>query len=87
MAERVRFELTDPCRSTVFKTAAFGHSATSPYQNRTIKYQFYYSNTFRTRSGVVESPFLITPKIQRGGQRNADGILGKCIADKIRVNH
>jgi hypothetical protein len=30
MAERVRFELTDPCESTVFKTAAFGHSATSP---------------------------------------------------------
>jgi hypothetical protein len=30
MAERVGFEPTDPCGSTVFKTAAFGHSATSP---------------------------------------------------------
>ena len=28
--ERVRFELTAPCEATVFKTAAFDHSATSP---------------------------------------------------------
>ena len=33
MAERVRFELTAPCEATVFKTAAFGHSATSPTTN------------------------------------------------------
>ena len=30
MAERVGFEPTDPRGSTVFKTAAFGRSATSP---------------------------------------------------------
>jgi hypothetical protein len=30
MAERVRFELTVPFGTTVFKTAAIGHSATSP---------------------------------------------------------
>jgi hypothetical protein len=30
MAERVGFEPTDRRRSTVFKTAAFDHSATSP---------------------------------------------------------
>ncbi len=28
--EKVRFELTVPRGTTVFKTAAFGHSATSP---------------------------------------------------------
>ena len=31
MAERVGFEPTDRCRSTVFETARFGHSRTSPY--------------------------------------------------------
>ena len=31
MAERVGFEPTDRRRSTVFKTAAFDHSATSPH--------------------------------------------------------
>ena len=30
VAERGGFEPPDPCGSTVFKTAAFGHSATSP---------------------------------------------------------
>ena len=30
MAEKVGFEPTEPCGSTVFKTAAFDHSATSP---------------------------------------------------------
>ena len=30
MAERVGFEPTEGCPSTVFKTAAFDHSATSP---------------------------------------------------------
>ena len=30
MAERVGFEPTDPRGSTVFKTVAFDHSATSP---------------------------------------------------------
>lgn len=30
MAEEVRFELTDPCESTVFKTVAIDHSATLP---------------------------------------------------------
>ena len=31
MAESEGFEPPDPCGSTVFKTAAFDHSATSPY--------------------------------------------------------
>ena len=31
MAERVGFEPTDRCRSTVFETARFGHSRTSPH--------------------------------------------------------
>jgi hypothetical protein len=30
VAEREGFEPPDPCGSTVFKTAAFDHSATSP---------------------------------------------------------
>ena len=30
LAEEVRFELTDPCGSTVFKTVAIDHSATLP---------------------------------------------------------
>ena len=30
LAEEVRFELTDPCESTVFKTVAIDHSATLP---------------------------------------------------------
>ena len=30
LAERVGFEPTDPCGSTVFKTVAIDHSATSP---------------------------------------------------------
>ncbi len=30
LAEREGFEPPDPCGSTVFKTAAIGHSATSP---------------------------------------------------------
>ncbi len=30
MAEAVRFELTDPFESTVFKTVAIDHSATLP---------------------------------------------------------
>src|ERR1700733_4841631 len=37
MAERVRFELTAPCEATVFKTAAFDHSATSP-SNKVFNY-------------------------------------------------
>ena len=31
LAEAVRFELTDPCESTVFKTVAIDHSATLPW--------------------------------------------------------
>ncbi len=38
--ERVRFELTAPCEATVFKTAAFDHSATSPYN-----FNYYYQIT------------------------------------------
>ena len=30
LAEAVRFELTNPCGSPVFKTGAFNHSATLP---------------------------------------------------------
>ncbi len=30
LAETVRFELTDPCGSAVFKTAGLNHSPTSP---------------------------------------------------------
>ncbi len=30
LAEAVRFELTDPCGSPVFKTGAIDHSATLP---------------------------------------------------------
>ncbi len=30
LAEAVRFELTDPCESPVFKTGAIDHSATLP---------------------------------------------------------
>ena len=30
LAEEVRFELTDPCGSPVFKTGAIDHSATLP---------------------------------------------------------
>ena len=30
MAERVRFELTEPCGSSVFKTDGLNHSPTSP---------------------------------------------------------
>ncbi len=32
-AEEVRFELTIPCGTTVFKTVAFNHSATPPYHH------------------------------------------------------
>ena len=31
LAEAVRFELTDPCGSPVFKTGAIDHSATLPW--------------------------------------------------------
>ena len=31
LAEEVGFEPTEPCGSTVFKTAAFNHSAIPPY--------------------------------------------------------
>ena len=31
MAESVRFELTEPCGSAVFKTAGINHSPSSPY--------------------------------------------------------
>jgi hypothetical protein len=37
MAERVGFEPTEPCGSTVFKTAALDHSATSPKDSAKIK--------------------------------------------------
>ena|GEM_PF-2133231 len=33
LAEAVGFEPTEPCGSTVFKTAAFNHSATPPHAN------------------------------------------------------
>ena len=36
MAERVGFEPTDGRPSTVFKTAAFGHSATSPERSQLV---------------------------------------------------
>ena len=32
LAEEVGFEPTEPCGSTVFKTAAFNHSAIPPYR-------------------------------------------------------
>ena len=35
LAEEVGFEPTEPCGSTVFKTAAFNHSATPPCSPRT----------------------------------------------------
>jgi hypothetical protein len=34
MAEKVGFEPTEPYGSTVFKTAAFDHSATSPMRRQ-----------------------------------------------------
>ncbi len=36
MAEGVGFEPTEACASTVFKTAAFGHSATPPGMERIV---------------------------------------------------
>jgi hypothetical protein len=36
LAEREGFEPPDPCGSTVFKTAAFDHSATSPERAKII---------------------------------------------------
>ena len=36
LAEEVRFELTDPCESPVFKTGAIDHSATLPEQPRIL---------------------------------------------------
>ena len=39
MAEEVGFEPTDACASTVFKTAAFGRSATPPYSFCTMYYE------------------------------------------------
>jgi hypothetical protein len=36
MAEKVGFEPTEPYGSTVFKTAAFDHSATSPKRSKSI---------------------------------------------------
>jgi hypothetical protein len=36
LAERVGFEPTEPCGSTVFKTVAFDHSATSPKRSKSI---------------------------------------------------
>ena len=53
LAERVRFELTAPCEATVFKTAAFGHSATSPYIRITT------SNHTRKRRCVVSQRFFM----------------------------
>ena len=37
LAEREGFEPPDPCRSTVFKTAAFDRSAISPKTNAKIQ--------------------------------------------------
>lgn len=37
MAEDTGFEPADPLRSTVFKTAAFDHSANPPHINNVIK--------------------------------------------------
>ena len=37
VAERVGFEPTEACASTVFKTAAFDHSATSPERGSIAK--------------------------------------------------
>ncbi len=39
MAEGVGFEPTEPFGSTVFKTAAFGHSATLPQQKTLDQYE------------------------------------------------
>ena len=40
MAEEVGFEPTDPCESTVFKTAAFDHSAIPPTTRNAILFSF-----------------------------------------------
>ena len=46
MAEEVRFELTEPCGSSVFKTDAIDHSATLPeFQSAVIvtaKFDFFH---------------------------------------------
>ena len=36
MAEKVRFELTEPLGSDALQAPAFDHSATSPYQQRWV---------------------------------------------------
>ena len=46
-------------RPHAFQACALNHSATSPYQNLTIKYKIYYSNISGKRRGVV-------PRLRRG---------------------
>ena len=47
LAERVRFELTVPCGTTVFKTVAIDHSATFPFYPEFSKSMASFENRLR----------------------------------------
>ena len=51
LAEAVRFELTDPCESTVFKTVAIDHSATLPSMASIV-------TALAGSTGVQHAPFF-----------------------------
>ena len=64
MAEREGFEPPDPCGSTVFKTAAIDHSATSPNVGTFDKTQMctYYTKIFSLRVTANLAPLTAAAK-------------------------
>ena len=58
MAEREGFEPPEGCPSTVFKTAAFVHSATSPNLNQQLSVPFLHLATF-SKPNVLFQPKLL----------------------------
>ena len=72
MAETVRFELTDPFESLVFKTRAIDHSTTFPYRS-TFKCRHrrrFNSETFIDASIRFLLPLCLIVKILLYGTRN-----------------
>ena len=69
LAEEVGFEPTEPCGSTVFKTAAFNHSAIPPlrfplYQQRPrARRRFAFSKSFRAAHAPLSRRLLRFPHV------------------------
>ena len=68
----MRFELTDPCGPTVFKTAALGHYATSPISPILPEINLIFKLISNLISDIIGIKFNLAPVAQRIERRLAE---------------